>query len=118
MWYHTTNPSHTETIIARIEWPMNDHGAMTVRVEASCEVRHLVEFADETVEKTLTELPAGATVPLQMESVGARGNAWRVTELVGVTTEAMAKAAAHEDERRQRRGSETEHRESTEHVEV
>ena len=84
MWSHPTNPSGAETTTARIEWPMNDHGAMTVRVEASNEVRQLVEYESEAIQRTLSRLPADATVPLKMESLGSRGNAWRVTELVGV----------------------------------
>ncbi|MDS0299013.1 hypothetical protein NDI76_09670 [Halogeometricum sp. S1BR25-6] len=100
MWSHTTNPSGAETTTARIEWPMNDHSAMTVRVEASNEVRQLVEYESEAVRRTLSRLPAGATVPLKMESLGSRGNAWRVTELVGVDHTRRRVTSNREDVRR------------------
>ena len=93
---HTTDPSGAE-ITARIEWPMNDHGAMTVRVEASNEVRQVVECASGAVEHTLARLPTGATVPLKMESLGSRGNAWRVTELVGVDHTRRTTASRRDD---------------------
>jgi hypothetical protein len=61
---------------------MNDHDAMTVRVESTNEVRQVVEFDDADVRETLERLPSGTTVPLKMASVGTRGNAWRAVELV------------------------------------
>ncbi|MDS0292579.1 hypothetical protein [Halogeometricum luteum] len=100
MWSHTTNPSGAGTTTARIEWPMNDHGAMTVRVEASSEVRQLVEYESDAVRRTLARLPTGATVPLKMESLGSRGNAWRVTELVGVDHTRRTDAPRRDDARR------------------
>lgn len=105
---HPTNPSGAETTTARIEWPMNDHGAMTVRVEASSEVRQVVEYGSDAVKRTLARLPTGATVPLKMESLGSRGNAWRVTELVGVdhtrsTTGPRHDEGRHADEDRDER---------------
>lgn len=66
----------------RIVWPMNDHGAMTVRVESESEIRQIAEYESADVREALERLPAGATVPLEMQSVGMRGNAWRAVELV------------------------------------
>ncbi|ELZ34435.1 hypothetical protein C474_01976 [Halogeometricum pallidum JCM 14848] len=78
---------------------MNDHGAMTVRVEASNEVRQIVECESDAVKHTLARLPTGATVPLKMESLGSRGNAWRVTELVGVDHAQRPTAPRRDDAR-------------------
>lgn len=100
MWSHATNPSEAETTTARIEWPMNDHGAMTVRVGSSNEVRQLVEFESKAVEETLAKLPTGATVPLKMESLGSRGNAWRVTELVGIEPTPRSVVSGRDDTNR------------------
>jgi hypothetical protein len=58
---------------------MNDHGAMTVEATDANDTRHIVEYANEDVEETLARLPAGATVPLELERVGGRGNCWRVS---------------------------------------
>lgn len=60
---------------------MNDHGAMTVRVESGNEVRQIVEYGSSDVRDALERLPAGTTVPLETEAVGMRGNAWRAVEL-------------------------------------
>lgn len=75
-------PATGDVRAVRIVWPMNDHGAMTVRVESENEVRQVVECNSDEVRKTLERLPAGTTLPLRMESVGTRGNAWRAVELV------------------------------------
>ncbi|MFC6825329.1 hypothetical protein [Halopelagius fulvigenes] len=75
-------PATGDVRAVRIVWPMNDHGAMTVRVESENEVRQVVECESAEVRKTLERLPAGTTLPLKMESVGMRGNAWRAVELV------------------------------------
>lgn len=61
--------------------PMNDYGAMTVEVIASNDTRHVVEYASDDLRATLAQLPAGATVPVELERVGGRGNCWRVTGL-------------------------------------
>ncbi|MFC4357836.1 hypothetical protein ACFO0N_07730 [Halobium salinum] len=60
---------------------MNDHGAMTVEATATNDTRHVVEYADGDLKETLAQLPAGASVPLELERVGGRGNCWRVTGL-------------------------------------
>lgn len=114
----TTNPTQTETTTVRIEWPMNDHGAMTVRIEGSNEVRQLVEFEDESVEETMARLPAGASVPVRMESLGMRGNAWRVTDLVGRTPRAATSVSGRDDPADHRHRSEEEHGETNERAEV
>ncbi|SDQ36697.1 hypothetical protein [Halopelagius longus] len=75
-------PATGDVRAVRIVWPMNDHGAMTVRVESDSEVRQVVECESDEVRETLERLPAGTTLPLKMESVGMRGNAWRAVELV------------------------------------
>lgn len=113
-----TNPSRSETTTARIEWPMNDHDAMTVRVEESNEVRHLVEFEDEDVAETLAKLPAGATVPLRMESLETRGNVWRVTGLVGRTPHAATGSSGRDDASHEDHSSEKKYRETQGPAEV
>ena len=115
---HATNPSRAETTTARIEWPMNDHRAMTVRIEGTDEVRHLVEFADESVAETLSRLPTGATVPLRMESLGARGNAWRVTDLIGLHPDARTGVSRSDDVSDHEHGSEEKYGETRERAEV
>jgi hypothetical protein len=114
----TTNPTQTETRTVRIEWPMNDHGAMTVRVEGLNEVRQLVEFADASVEETMAKLPAGASVPVRMESLGTRGNVWRVTALVGRTPRATTDVSRRDDPTDHRHRSEEEYGEANERAEV
>lgn len=115
---HPTHPTRVETTVARVEWPMNDHGAMTVVVEGPNEVRQLVDFGDDSLEETLSKLPAGATVPLRMESLETRGNAWRATELVGTTPEVTADVSRGEAAPRNRRGSENDYPEAKDRAEV
>jgi hypothetical protein len=67
----------SEVTTVHIEWPMNDHDAMTVRVAETNESRQIVECDSTELAETLRNLPAGATVPIRMESVGTRGNTWR-----------------------------------------
>lgn len=83
-------PATGDVRAVRIVWPMNDHGAMTVRVESDKEVRQVVECKSDELRKTLERLPAGTTLPLEMESVGGRGNAWRVVDLVDERRETEA----------------------------
>jgi hypothetical protein len=113
-----TNPTQTETTVVRIEWPMNDHGAMTVRVEGSNEVRQLVEFAGESVEETMAKLPAGASVPVRMESLGTRGNVWCVTGLVGRPPQSTPDVSGRDDPAHHGHRSEKEHGEANERAEV
>jgi hypothetical protein len=72
---------------------MNDHGAVTVELEETNEVRHLVEYATDRVRSVLAELPAGATVPVQMSRVGARSNVWRANGLPAVPVSGVGSAA-------------------------
>lgn len=81
MSQHVTASTGTAPEV-RIVWPMNDHGAITGRVESENQVRQIVEYESADVKEALAGLPAGATIPLKMESVGMRGNAWRVVGLV------------------------------------
>jgi hypothetical protein len=67
-----------------VDWPMNEHGTMTVSVVETNEVRHLVEFAPG-VAAVLADLPAGTTLPVRMRRLPARGSCWRVTA-VGTST--------------------------------
>lgn len=71
--------NEAETV--RIVRDMNDHGAMTVEVHDSHATRHVVEYASDELRATLRQLPRGSSVPLQLESVGSRANAWRVVEI-------------------------------------
>lgn len=113
-----TNPTQTETTTVHIEWPMNDHGAMTVRVEGSNEVRQLVEFADGNVEGTMAKLPAGASLPVRMESLGTRGNAWRVTGLVGRTPQSITDTSGRDDPTHRGHRSDKEYGEAKERAEM
>lgn len=74
--------SARDTVVVRRR--MNDHGAMTVEVLSANATRHIVEYDDQRLRRTLASLPRGATVPLQMERIGARSNVWRATALAAV----------------------------------
>ncbi|WP_101298147.1 hypothetical protein [Halegenticoccus soli] len=65
----------------RVVRPMNDHGAMTVEVEERNATRHVVEYATPELESTLRALPAGTSIPLVLEPLGVRANAWRAVEI-------------------------------------
>jgi hypothetical protein len=67
----------SEVTTVHVEWPMNDHDAMTVRVAGTNESRQIVECDSPELAETLRNLPSGAAVPIRMESLGTRGNAWR-----------------------------------------
>ncbi|SFR69302.1 hypothetical protein [Halogeometricum limi] len=115
---HPTNPSQMRTRTARIEWPMNDHGAMTVLVESTNEVRQLVSFEDASVEEALSRLPAGASVPLKMEGVGGRGNAWHVAEIAGIESRIDRSVSRRDDAPNQRHGSDEEQQQTQRRAEV
>jgi hypothetical protein len=73
-------PAETRVVVRR---PMNDHDTVTVEVCATNETRHLVEYASPELRRTLSDLPAGAAVPLGMSRVGVRSNVWRVISASG-----------------------------------
>jgi hypothetical protein len=60
---------------------MNDHGTMTVEVTASNEIRHLVAYESSSLQTTLTNLPEGSTVSVEMRRAGVRANVWRAVAL-------------------------------------
>ncbi|QCJ45761.1 MULTISPECIES: hypothetical protein [Haloprofundus] len=60
---------------------MNAHGAMTVEAVDSNATRHIAEYETSQLQSTLQQLPAGASVPLELRPVGTRGNVWRATGL-------------------------------------
>jgi hypothetical protein len=64
-----------------VEREMNQYGALTVHVDDRNSTRHIVEYASEELKATLRELPSGSSVPLVIEPIGTRGNAWRATSL-------------------------------------
>lgn len=68
-----------DTVIVRRR--MNEHGAMTVELVSENATRHIVEYDDPELRRTLASLPRGATVPVRMERVGARSNVWRATAI-------------------------------------
>ncbi|SFL51485.1 hypothetical protein SAMN04487950_4090 [Halogranum rubrum] len=72
---HTQSKQDVEMV--RIRREMNDHHTMTVEVVDSNATRYVVEYDSADLERTLTALPVGATVPLQLEPIGARSNVWR-----------------------------------------
>lgn len=66
----------TETRMVRIEREMNDHGAMTIRVVETGELRTVVECTSPRLQARLEAARAGAEMPLQMTHMPGRGNAW------------------------------------------
>lgn len=60
---------------------MNDHHTMTVEVEGSNETRHLVDYANPDLRRTLAALPSGTAIPVTLSRAGARSNVWRVEAL-------------------------------------
>lgn len=118
MWSRATNPPGVEATTVCIEWPMNDHGAMTVRVEGTNESRQLVEFADDSIEKALARLPRGATIPVRMRSLGCRGNAWQVTGLGAVTTQTDRRISGRDDVANQRHRTDEQYGQRNERAEI
>ncbi|WP_411963600.1 hypothetical protein [Haloferax sp. YSMS24] len=66
----------TETRMVRIEREMNDHGAMTVRVVETGELRTVVEYTSPRLQARLKAARVGTEMPLQMAHTPGRGNAW------------------------------------------
>lgn len=67
--------------MVRIVRRMNAHDAMTVQVEETNENRQIVDYASDELKTTLRALPSGTTVPIEMEPIATRGNAWRAVGL-------------------------------------
>jgi hypothetical protein len=87
MWFDAVSPSmpalqsRTQAETVRIVRDMNDHGAMTVEVHDSHATRHVVEYASDELQTTLRQLPSGSSIPLRLEPVGSRANAWRAVDI-------------------------------------
>lgn len=73
-----TRPASTTVEVVR---PMNDHGAMTVELVDRNETRHVVECASQSVREALRRLPVGSSIPLELERLGPRANAWRAVDI-------------------------------------
>jgi len=78
--------------------PMNDHGTLTVELDATNETRHVCAYATTALRRRLASLSAGTELLLAMSRIGIRANVWRA---VGVAEERSAgMAAATSDGRR------------------
>ena len=65
-----------ETRLVRIEREMNDHGAMTIRLVETGELRTVVEYASPQLRERLKAARVGTELPLQMTHTPGRGNSW------------------------------------------
>lgn len=77
-------PRTRQPTAVTVRHAMNGHRTMTVEVAETNETRYLVEYDSERLRSTLASLPAGSTVPVELERVGGRSNVWRVAGLGGV----------------------------------
>lgn len=71
----------TVTKTVRVREAMNEHGAMTVEDTEQHSTHCIVGYLTEDVKETLGELPEGTALPLEMESVRARGDLWRAVSI-------------------------------------
>ncbi|KAB1194100.1 hypothetical protein GJR96_11935 [Haloferax sp. MBLA0076] len=67
-----------ETRLVRIEREMNDHGAMTVRVVQTGELRTVVEYESPRLRDRLEDARRGTEMPLRIAPAPGRGNSWVV----------------------------------------
>ncbi|MFC6724606.1 hypothetical protein ACFQE1_09505 [Halobium palmae] len=65
--------------------PMNDHGGMTLEADETGVQYHVVEYLTPELRETLESLPEGASIPVTLRRLGARGNAWRAVGIGGGT---------------------------------
>jgi len=87
----------SQATVVTVRKPMNDHGTMTVEVESGNENRHVVEYADDDLKRTLESLPVGTSVPLSMRPVGIRANVWEAVDLRGRRPAGAARGVADLD---------------------
>ncbi|CQR49797.1 MULTISPECIES: hypothetical protein [Haloferax] len=66
----------SETRLVRVEREMNDHGAMTVRVVETGELRTVVACSTSDLRARLASTAAGAEFPLRLAPSPGRGNSW------------------------------------------
>jgi hypothetical protein len=97
---------------------MNDHGAMTVRIDETNETRQVVDFETASIRSTLERLPVGTTLPMEMESVGSRGNAWLVNDLVDSGVPTADASAGSRYGTTHHRGPENENGKNSERAEI
>lgn len=76
-----TPPSSSAHVTVVVRRPMNGHGTMTVEVVETNETRHVVDYATPLIRSTLSALPEGTTIPVELVRVGIRSNVWRVVDL-------------------------------------
>ncbi|RDZ45343.1 hypothetical protein C5B91_06875 [Haloferax sp. Atlit-10N] len=67
-----------ETRLIRVEREMNDHGAMTVRVAETGELRTVVACATSDLRARLASATVGSEFPLRLAPSPGRGNSWVV----------------------------------------
>jgi hypothetical protein len=79
----------TEPPTVRVRHAMNDHDAMCVEVVNGNATRHIVDYRNADVRRTLAALPEGASLPLRMEPLEDRANVWRA---VGTRSPAAGRA--------------------------
>ncbi|MGB9958656.1 hypothetical protein ACOZ4B_19935 [Haloferax prahovense] len=65
-----------ETRLIRVEREMNDHGAMTVRVVETGELRTVVVCATSDLRERLASATSGSEFPLRLAASPGRGNSW------------------------------------------
>ncbi|RDZ40406.1 hypothetical protein C5B89_00205 [Haloferax sp. Atlit-47N] len=65
-----------ETRLVRVEREMNDHGAMTVRVVETGELRTVVACASSGLRERLASATTESEFPLRLAPSPGRGNSW------------------------------------------
>jgi hypothetical protein len=76
----TATPALADASTVRIVRAMNDHDAMCVEVEETNATRHVVDYENDDLRRTLGALPEGSSLPLRLEPLGDRANVWRAVE--------------------------------------
>jgi hypothetical protein len=72
-----------ETTTVTILKEMNEHDAMCVEIVDENATRHIVDYDTNEVRQTLSALPEGASLPLQLERLEDRANVWRAVDIHG-----------------------------------
>lgn len=65
-------------------YEQNQHGALTVRDDATAATYHIVRYADPEVENEAIDLERNASVELSLSPVGCRANVWQLERLVDI----------------------------------
>lgn len=70
-------------ITCTVERTMNSHGALRLSAASGRRTFQVVEYATNDIRRALTRAVGGTTVRVRLIPLNSRGNAWRVTAVLG-----------------------------------